>query len=179
MRTHVYLTIGRLAIGQLTPEHLRATLTKVATSNLSATTVAMVRDTLATTLQRAVKDRVLPYNPVHAVDSVTRSKTNAYVLTPERARHVIRAAAGDEYEALIVLALHTGLRAGRCSACSGRTWTLTPGRLRCVSRSFGSAAKGCSHRCRRRRQAPSGNANESCGRCWIRTSDLCDVNAAL
>lgn len=99
MRTHVYPAIGRLAIGQLTPEHVRAMLTKVAASNLSATTVAMVRDTLATILQRAVKDRVLPYNPVHAVDSVTRSKANTYVLTPERARDLIRAAAGDPYEA--------------------------------------------------------------------------------
>lgn len=112
MRTHVYPSIGRLAIGQLTPEHVRAMLTKVAASNLSATTVAMVRDTLATILQRAVKDRVLPYNPVHAVDSVTRAKARTYVLTPNEARTLIRAAAGDPYEALITLALHTGLRAG-------------------------------------------------------------------
>jgi integrase len=112
MRTHVYPAIGRLAIGQLTPEHVRAMLTKVATSKVSATTVAMVRDTLATIMQRAVRDRVLPYNPVQAVDSVPRSKTHTYVLSPEEARALIRAAAGDPYEALIVLALHSGLRAG-------------------------------------------------------------------
>jgi integrase len=87
-------------------------LTKISASNLSPTTVAMIRDNLATILQRAVRDRVLPYNPVSAVDSITRAKAATYVLTADQARALIRAAAGDEYEALIVLALHTGLRAG-------------------------------------------------------------------
>jgi integrase len=112
LRKHVVPTISGVPIGQLTPEHVRAMLTKIGASRLSPTTVAMVRDNLATILQRAVRDRVLPYNPVSAVDSITRAKTATYVLTADQARTLIRAAAGDPYEALIVLALHTGLRAG-------------------------------------------------------------------
>jgi integrase len=119
MRTHVIPAIGALPIGQVTPEHIRAMLTKTAETNVSPTTVAMVRDTLATILQRAVKDRILPYNPVAAVDSVTRAKPKRHVLTPDEARALIRAAAGDPYEALIVLALHEGLREGELL---GLTW---------------------------------------------------------
>ncbi|MDQ2912017.1 MAG: site-specific integrase [Chloroflexota bacterium] len=112
LRVHVYPSIGRLAIGDVTPEHVRAMLAKVAAVGVSQTTVAMVRDTLATILQRAVKDRVLPFNPCSAVDSVTRSKAKTYVLTPDEARALMRAAVGDPYEAAVVLALHTGLREG-------------------------------------------------------------------
>ncbi|HSW95190.1 MAG TPA: tyrosine-type recombinase/integrase [Patescibacteria group bacterium] len=112
LRTHAIPAIGSIPIGQLTPEHIRAMLTKISTSSLSPTTVAMVRDNLATILQRAVRDRVLPYNPVSAVDTITRAKAATYVLTADQARALIHAAAGDEYEALIVLALHTGLRSG-------------------------------------------------------------------
>jgi integrase len=112
LRTHVYPAVGNVQIGQLTPERIRAMLTKIAASSLSPTTVAMIRDNLSTILQRAVRDRVLPYNPVSAVDSITRAKAATYVLTADQARALIHAAAGDPYEALIVLALHTGLRAG-------------------------------------------------------------------
>lgn len=129
MRTHVYPPIGSTPIGQVTPEHIRAMLTKIAASSLSATTVAMIRDTLATILQRAVKDRVLPFNPVHAVDSVQRSKTRTYVLTANAARTLIRAAAGDPYEALIVLALHTGLRAGELFGLQWQDVNLEAGTL--------------------------------------------------
>lgn len=112
LRTHVYPAIGTMQIGQLTPERIRTMLTSISASELSPTTVAMVRDNLATILQRAVRDRVLAYNPVSAVDTITRAKTTSYVPTPDQARALIRAAAGDPYEALVVLALHAGLRAG-------------------------------------------------------------------
>ena len=52
---------------------------------MSQTTVAVVRDTLATILERAVKDRILPYNPVHAVDSVQRATMRAYRLSAAQA----------------------------------------------------------------------------------------------
>ncbi len=112
LRTHVIPAIGNVQIGELTPDRIRGMLTKIAASDLSPTTVGMIRANLATILQRAVRDRLLPYNPASAVDSIASAKTVAYVPTPDQARALIRAAAGDPYEALIVLALHTGLRAG-------------------------------------------------------------------
>lgn len=110
MRRHVIPAIGHLPIAKLTPEHVRALLAKLAGNGLSATTVAMVRDTLSTAMRRAVKDRILAFNPLEAVDSVARSKAHAYALTAMQARALLRAAEGDPIEAVYVLALRAGLR---------------------------------------------------------------------
>lgn len=129
MRTHVVPVIGKVAIGQVTPEHVRAVLAKTAASGVSPTTVAMVRDTLSTILQRAVKDRVLPFNPVQVVDSVPRAKALTRVLKVDEARALIHAAVGDPYEAVIVLALHTGLRAGELFGLQWQDLSLDAGTL--------------------------------------------------
>lgn len=109
MRRHALPHLGTLQLGKVRPDHIRAMLTAVSES-VGQTTVAMVRDTLATILGRAVKDRVLPYNPVHAVDSVARTQPRAYVLTADQASALLRAAEGNALEALFVVTLHAGLR---------------------------------------------------------------------
>jgi len=110
MRVHVLPVLGSMPLGKIEPDHVRGMLSKVAGKSLSDTTVAMVRDTLGTILQRAVKDRILPYNPVRSVDAVARSKPRTYVMTADQARALLGAAAGDRFEAVVVLALHAGLR---------------------------------------------------------------------
>lgn len=110
MRRHVIPVLGSIPIGRLTPEHVRALLAKLAADGLSPTTVAMVRDTLATAMRRAVRDRLLPFNPVEAVDSVPRSRPRTFALTASKARALLEAAKGDPFEALYVLALRAGLR---------------------------------------------------------------------
>jgi integrase len=110
LRLHVLPVIGSMQLGQIRPDHVRRVLAKMAESKLSATTIACTRDTLATVLERAVKDRVLPHNPVSAVDSVQRSKPHRYTLTAEQAGAFLRAAEGDPLEAVFVVTLHAGLR---------------------------------------------------------------------
>lgn len=110
MRLHVCPTLGRTPIGRLTADHVRDVIAKMSASELSATTVAMVRDSLSTILKRAVKDRILPYNPVDGVDSVARSAPRRYQVTPDQANALLRSAAAEPFEAVFVLALHTGLR---------------------------------------------------------------------
>lgn len=110
MRRHVIPRLGAVPIAKLTPEHVRVLIGKLAGSGLSATTVAMVRDTLSTAMRRAVKDRIIAFNPVEAVDSVARSRAHAYTLTAEQARAFLRAAQGDPLEAVYVVALRAGLR---------------------------------------------------------------------
>lgn len=110
MRRHVLPSLGATRLSRLTPDGIRQMLARLAGSGLSPTTVACTRDTLATILERAVKDRVLAYNPAHAVDSVQRSKRPTFTLTAEQAAAFIRAATGDAYEGVFVLALHAGLR---------------------------------------------------------------------
>ena len=102
--------LGAIPLAKITPEHVRALLRKLAAGGLSATTVAMVRDTLATAFRRAVKDRIIAFSPLDAVDTVPRSKPHSYALTAEQARALLHAAAGDPLEALYVVALRAGLR---------------------------------------------------------------------
>ncbi len=70
----------------------------------------MVRDTLSTALRRAVKDRLIAFNAVEAVDAVQRARRTQVTLTAQQARGLLRAAAGDPLEALYVVALRSGLR---------------------------------------------------------------------
>jgi integrase len=99
-----------MELGEIRPDHIRKVLAKMADSELSPTTIACVRDTFATVLERSVKDRVLAHNPVSAVDSVQRAKPQRYVLTTEQAAAFLRTAQGDPLEALFVVTLHAGLR---------------------------------------------------------------------
>ena len=110
MRRHVMPTLGTVPIAKLTPEHVRVLITKLSGSGLSATTVACTRDTLSTAMRRAVRDRLIAFNPLEAVDSVARSRAHAYTLTAQQARALLHAADGDPLEAVYVLALRAGLR---------------------------------------------------------------------
>jgi len=110
MRGHVIPALGAVPIAKLTAAHVRMLLTKLSTAGLSATTVAMVRDTLSTAMRRAVKDRLIAFNPVEAVDAVPRSQRHAYTLNAQQARTLLRAAEGDPLEAVYVVALRAGLR---------------------------------------------------------------------
>lgn len=107
MRRHALPSLGAVQLGRLRPDHVRAMLTKVSESGMAQITVAMVRDTLATILERAVKDRVLAYNPVHAVDpAASRGQRIVPGERPVLAEHV----EGNPLEAMFVIALHAGLR---------------------------------------------------------------------
>lgn len=110
MRRHVLPSLGATRLSKLTPDSIRGMLGRLAATGVSSTTVACTRDTLATILERATKDRVLPYNPAHAVDGVQRAKRQGFTLTAAQAAAFLRAAEGDPYSALFVVALHAGLR---------------------------------------------------------------------
>ena len=129
MRRHVLPILGALQLGKLTPDHVRAVLKQMSASGLSRTTIACTRDTLSTILERAVKDRVLTYNPAHAVDSVQRIKPRTYTLTATQAAAFLRAVEGDPYEALFVLTLHTGLRESEVLGLEWRDLDLDRGTL--------------------------------------------------
>lgn len=133
MRRHVIPTIGAVPIGKLTPEHVRMLVAKLSGACLSATTVAMVRDTLSTAMRRAVKDRVIPFNPVEAVDAVPRSRRQKYRLTAEEARTLLRAAAGEPLEALYVVTLRAGLRQSEVLGLRWRDVDLEGGALSVTS----------------------------------------------
>jgi integrase len=129
MRRHVIPTLGALPIAKLTPEHIRTLLAKVAGAGLSGTTVAMVRDTLSTAMRRAVRDRLIGFNPVEAVDAVQRSRPRAYTLTAQQARTLLRSAGGDPLEAVYVLALRAGLRQSELLGLHWRDVDLEAGTL--------------------------------------------------
>ncbi len=95
MRRHVLPSLGSLQLGKVAPDHVRAVLVNVSQSGMSRTTVAMVRDTLATILERAVRDRVLPHNPVHAVDSLQRGKPRSCALSAAHSRAIGHGAMND------------------------------------------------------------------------------------
>jgi len=89
----------------------------------------MVRDTLSTAMRRAVKDRLIAFNPVEAVDAVRRSRPHTYTLTAQQARMLLRAAEGDPLEAVYVVALRAGLRESEILGLHWRDVDLEAGTL--------------------------------------------------
>lgn len=129
LRKHVIPTLGNVPIAKLTPGHVRAVVGTLSGSGLSATTVSMVRSTLATAMRDAVNDRLIAFSPLDAVDSVARSKGHVYTLTAEQARAFLRAAQGDALEAVYVVALRAGLRESELLGLHWRDVDLDAGTL--------------------------------------------------
>jgi integrase len=63
-------------------------------------------------LDQAVSDGLIQRNATKGVKVPHTTREEIRPLTPEQARALLEAARGDRYEALYVLALHTGLRQG-------------------------------------------------------------------
>jgi integrase len=72
--------------------------------------------TLHRALEQAVRWRKVPTNVAGLVDAPRVAHRDMTVLTPEQARHLVAAVAGDRLEALYVVAVTAGLRQGELLA---------------------------------------------------------------
>jgi integrase len=94
----------------LTPNHMRHLYRQKLDSGLAPRTVNYIHTTLHKALSQAVSDGLVQRNAA----SVKAPRPEIRPLSQDQARKLIAAAheAGDRYEALYVLALHSGLREG-------------------------------------------------------------------
>jgi integrase len=108
---HILPELGYLQLQKLTIQHVQAfysTLQK----KLSASRVRFIHSTLHKALDDAVRTGLVAKNVCDSVTLPRRIRREMQVLTPEQARKVVEAAKGSRMEALLLLALTTGMRRG-------------------------------------------------------------------
>jgi integrase len=117
IRLHVLPTLGALPLRRLTPQHLSELY---ASLTLSPASIAHLHAVIHGALDQAMKWNLIARNPASAVKAPRAKRRPMTVYTPDEARALLRALAGDDLEALYVLALMTGARQGELLAMTWR-----------------------------------------------------------
>ena len=115
VRHHIIPALGRRKLKELTPGDIRRLYRKMAEKGLKDRSRVYVHTTLRKSLIAAVVDRLITHNPT---DGVRPLKTPACAakestaLNPCHFKPLLKKAIASRFEALYVVAIHTGLRRG-------------------------------------------------------------------
>jgi integrase len=104
--------IGKMRLQNILPAHIRQLYLRMQAEGKGSRTIQLVHATLHCALKQAVKERLIGYNPMDAVERPKVETKEFHIFTESQARTFLEAASGHPSEALFYLALTTGLRKG-------------------------------------------------------------------
>jgi integrase len=112
--TDLYIlpALGKLRLQAIVPAHIRQLYLRLQVEGKGARTIQLVHVTLRCAFAQAVKEGLIGYNPLDAVERPKVETKQFRIFTEEQARKFMMAAKGHPYEALFYLALTTGMRKG-------------------------------------------------------------------
>lgn len=114
---HLIPFFGTVRLRDLSPAHVRAFKAEKIRTGVHANTVGMMQARLRTALEQAVDDGLIPANPAARVKKASeRGEKPMRSLSEEEASRLLAAARGTRDEALVTLALRTGMRQGELAA---------------------------------------------------------------
>lgn len=120
---HILPVLGHLPLRKLKPEHLEAFYARLQADGradgqggLSPKTVRLVHGILYQSLEAAVRRRRIAYNVCRDVTLPRLERQEMHTLTAEEAQQLLATAKGHRLEALMALALTTGMRRGELLA---------------------------------------------------------------
>jgi integrase len=120
MNLYILPSLGRMKVQSILPAHIRQLYMRMQHEGRGARTIQLVHVTLHCAFSQAVKEGLVGYNPMEAVER-PKVETKRYdILTEEQARTFMAAAKGHPLEALFFLALTTSMRKGEIL---GLMWT--------------------------------------------------------
>jgi integrase len=112
---HIIPELGRRKLKELTPGDIRRLYRKMAERGLKDRSMEYVHTTLRKSLKAAVVDRLINHNPTDGVKPLktpTGATKESKALDPYQVKVLLEAASESRFEALYVVAIHTGLRRG-------------------------------------------------------------------
>lgn len=112
VRVHIVPILGGLKVARLGAQDLQSLYAQKLAQGLSPTTVSHIHSTLHRALEQALRWGVVLRNVAEMTDPPRRACPQISPLSPDEARALLAAAAGDPLEALYVLAVTTGMRQG-------------------------------------------------------------------
>lgn len=117
IRNHFLPFFGRLRLRDLSPSHVRALKARKLDAGMDPSTVGVMQGVLSAALNQAVYDGLILQNPCARVRKASkRGKAPIRSLSQDEARRLLGAARGTREEALMALALRTGIRQGELAA---------------------------------------------------------------
>jgi integrase len=112
MTLYILPFLGKMKVQSIVPGHIRQLYVRMQKEGKGARTIQLVHVTLHCAFAQAVKEGLVGYNPMDAVDRPKVETKQFQIFTEEQARKFIMTARGHPYEALYYLALTTGMRKG-------------------------------------------------------------------
>lgn len=112
LRLHVKPEIGQRTLTRLGPQDLSALYQKLLAAGLSPRTVQLTHAVIHRALRQAERWGLVGRNVAGLVDAPRAASPAIRPLAPDEIKRLLRAATGDRYEALYVVAVTTGLRSG-------------------------------------------------------------------
>ncbi len=128
VRIHILPEIGSIALAKLTPSDVNGLLSRKLAAGLSPRRVQLIRVVLSMALKQAERWGMLPRNVAALVASPRVERHEVQPLTPDEARQLLAAVAGDRLEALYSVALAMGLRQGEALALRWQDIDIDKGR---------------------------------------------------
>ena len=120
MELYILPSLGRMKVQSILPAHIRQLYMRMQHEGRGARTIQLVHVTLHCAYAQAVKEGLVGYNPMEAVERPKVETKRYAILTEEQARTFMAAAKGHPLEALFFLALTTSMRKGEIL---GLMWT--------------------------------------------------------
>ncbi len=133
VHSHLLPLLGAIQLSRLGPQQLQRAYRELSDRGLSTKTVSNVHGVLHKALDQAYRWRLIPSNVADLVDPPRVARHEMKALTPDEARKVLEAAAGDPLEALYRVAITAGLRQGELLALRWQAVDLVAGTLRVVA----------------------------------------------
>jgi integrase len=112
IRLHISPSLGSLKLKALSPVHIQRFYREKLDSGLSPATVQKIHAVLHKALDQAVGWSLVPRNATETVTAPRPAPNEIQPLDSEQVKTLLEAAHGERFEALYVLAIHTGLRQG-------------------------------------------------------------------
>ena len=112
VRLHLKPVLGHHRLTKLEPQHVQRFMNRKLKSGLSPRTVDYCRAVLRRALNQALRWGHVPRNVATLVDPPRAKRPEIQPLTPDEAKALLDAVAGDRLEALYAVALAVGLRKG-------------------------------------------------------------------
>ena len=109
---HINPSIGHVKLAKLQASHVKHLYATMEGAGVSRPTQRHVAATLTNALNNAVREDVIVSHPMKKVDRPKTVKVEIVPLDPGQTRTFLRAAEGDRFEALYVLAIDSGMRQG-------------------------------------------------------------------
>ena len=129
VRVHLVPDLGRLPLSKLGAHHLSTRWAKMLASGSAPRTVHHTHTVLHKALEDALRLGLVARNVCDLVDPPRAPQAEMHILTPEQVHTLLAAAEGDRLEALYVVALSTGMRAGEIMALKWSAVDLARGTL--------------------------------------------------